>query len=64
MPDGRSQALIGKYRRFGESGPVYKILAEDTTLPDGEIMLRVQLVETGEEAQYRLSHAIDDPVVG
>jgi hypothetical protein len=65
VPEGPSQNVIdkGKYRRFGEYGPVYKILGEAETLPDGEVMLRVQLVETGEEAQYRLSHAIDDPIV-
>ena len=65
MPEGRSKNVIdkGKYRRFGECGPVYKILGEAETSPDGEVMLRVQLVETGEEAQYRLSHAIDDPIV-
>ncbi len=63
MPDGpRRDALIGSFRRFGESGPVYRILGKQEELPDGEVMLRVQVVETGEEASYRLSRAIEDPV--
>jgi hypothetical protein len=61
MPDGRTEQRIGKYYRFGEIGPVYKILGVARELSDGDTMLRVLLVETGEEAQYRLSHALEDP---
>jgi hypothetical protein len=62
MPDGAVDRLVGSYRRFGELGPVYRVVAPLRRLPDGDLMLRVLLVESGEEAEYRLSHAADDPV--
>jgi len=62
MPDGRTQHMVGTYRRFGEFGPVYKVLGVDREFADGDAMLRVLVVESGEEAEYRLSHALEDPV--
>ena len=61
MPDGRTERLIGTCRSFGALGPVYKVLgiAEER---GGDTMLRILLVESGEETQYRLSHAIEDPL--
>jgi uncharacterized protein DUF5397 len=61
MPDGAADRLAGTYRRFGELGPVYRVVGPVWRLPDGDLMLRVLLVESGEEAEYRLSHAAEDP---
>ncbi len=55
------QALIGTWRRFGISGPVYEIIAEGKKLPAGEETLRIRVVETGEELDYKLADILDDP---
>ncbi|MFO7639720.1 MAG: DUF5397 family protein [Candidatus Competibacteraceae bacterium] len=55
------QTLVGTWRRFGISGPVYEILARGEKLPTGDETLRVRVVETGEELDYRLSDVLDDP---
>lgn len=56
-----SQDLIGTWRRFGLSGPVYEIIAEGKKLPAGDETLRIRVVETGEELDYRLADILDDP---
>lgn len=53
--------LIGTWRRFGISGPVYEILAEGEKLPTGDETLRVRVIETGEELDYKLTDILDDP---
>ena len=55
------QTLIGTWRRFGMFGPVYEIVAEGEKLPTGDDMLRVRVVETGEELDYKLADILDDP---
>ena len=52
---------IGRFRRFGAVGPAYEILDVLGERPDGELLLRIRILETGEEAEYRLSQAKDDP---
>lgn len=55
------QAVIGTWRRFGLVGPVYEILGEERELPDGDHLMRVRVVETGEEIDYKLTDILDDP---
>jgi len=55
------QTLIGTWRRFGISGPVYEIIAEGKKLPAGDETLRIRVVETGEELDYKLADILDDP---
>jgi Family of unknown function (DUF5397) len=44
-----------RFRSFGELGPVYEVLwTTDATA-------HVRLVESGEELDYRLDRALDDP---
>ena len=57
----RSQDVIGTWRRFGVVGPVYEILAKEANLPDGDSLMRVRVVETGEEIAYKLTAILDDP---
>lgn len=54
-------ALIGTWRRFGPVGPVYEIIGTLGDLPDGDILMRVRVLESGEEADYRLTHVLEDP---
>ena len=55
------QALIGTWRRFGPLGPVYEILAAGSSLAGGDRSMRIRVVESGEELDYRLSEILDDP---
>lgn len=55
------EQLVGTWRRFGPVGPVYQIVTAGRPLPDGDRMMRIRVVETGEEADYRLRDILDDP---
>lgn len=54
-------SLVGTWRRFGPVGPVYEILDAGQDLPDGDRMMRIRVIESGEEVDYRLSDILDDP---
>lgn len=54
------QTLVGTCRRFGPVGPVYQIISAGQASENDQIM-RVRILETGEETDYRLSSIIDDP---
>lgn len=55
------QRMVGTWRRFGVTGPVYEIVEKKTDLPDGDVMMRIRVVETGEEVDYKLTDILDDP---
>ena len=55
------QSLIGTWRRFGLSGPVYEIVSEAKKLPFEDETVRVRVIETGEELDYKLADVLDDP---
>ncbi len=50
--------LVGSYRSFGEFGPVYQV----TGRVNGQ-KVHVVLVQTGEELDYPIEQAIQDPAV-
>lgn len=52
---------VGAIKTFGELGPKYEVGEAIRRLDDGDWMVRITLVETGEEAEYRLSHMQRDP---
>ena len=53
------EQLVGTWRRFGPVGPVYEIVEAGRTLPDGDRMMRVRVIESGEEVDYRLVRGRD-----
>lgn len=53
--------LVGTWRRFGAAGPVYEIVSAGRELSGGDRVMRVRVVETGEEVDYRLAEILDDP---
>ena len=57
-------SLVGSWRRFGVVGPVYEVIGASIAQPKGERRLRVRVVETGEELDYRLQDILDDPKAG
>ena len=54
--------LIGTWRRFGAVGPVYEIISAGKELGGGDRLMRVRVVESGEEVDYRLAEILDDPL--
>ena len=57
----KAQALLGTWRRFGKNGPVYEIIDLGETLNADDRVMRVKIVETGEELDYRLREILEDP---
>jgi len=55
------QALVGTWRRFGQVGPVYEIISVGDALAGGDRMMRIRVLETCEEVDYRLADILDDP---
>jgi hypothetical protein len=53
--------LVGSFRRFGPVGPVYRIIASGAEKDDGDVVMRVRVVESGEELDYPFSSIIQDP---
>ena len=51
----------GTWRRFGADGPVYEIIGLGRNTADDARTMRIRLVKTGEELDYRLSELLDDP---
>ena len=52
--------FIGVFRTFGECGEPYEVLGVSRTA-DGDTLMRIRLVKTGEEAEYSFLHMLDDP---
>ena len=61
LQQGLPQGLVGTWRRFGLVGPVYEIMEKKGDLPGGDSLMRVRVVETGEEVDYKLTDILDDP---
>ena len=64
MPQDRfpDPQLIGQYRRFGELGPAYKIIAPVRPVDQDDWIILIQIPESGEETEYRYSNIKNDPV--
>lgn len=52
---------IGQIKSFGHVGPKYEVGKPLWKLDDGDWMVDITLVETGEKAEYRLSNILQDP---
>lgn len=56
-----AEQLVGTWRRFGPVGPVYEIIRAGEPTPGGDRIMRVRVVESGEELDYKLTDILDDP---
>ena len=54
------QDLVGTWRRFGAVGPVYEIIGVGQPT-DADQFMRIRVIESGEEADYKLADVLDDP---
>ena len=52
---------VGKIKSFGPFGPKYEVGQALRRCEDGEWMVEVKMVESGEAAEYRLTRLLDDP---
>jgi len=52
---------VGKINSFGPFGPKYDVGQALRPLADGDWMVEVIMVETGEKTEYRWTHLTDDP---
>jgi hypothetical protein len=52
---------VGTIKSFGPVGPKYEVGQALRELEDGDWMIEITLVESGEKAEYRLTHLINDP---
>jgi hypothetical protein len=55
--------LVGTFRRFGAVGPVYEVVAIGREL-DSDVVMRVRVLDSGEEVEYRYTAILDDPKEG
>lgn len=53
---------VGQIKSFGPFGPKYEVGHALRQLEDGDWMIEVTMVESGEKAEYRWTHLTDDPV--
>ncbi len=52
---------VGRIKQFGRFGPKYEVGHPLRQLDDGDWMISIKLVATGELAEYRLTRIADDP---
>lgn len=60
----KPQSLVGAFRRFGETGPVYEVLQVLHQLPDGDFLMKIQVQgpeEIAEVLERKYSLIIRDP---
>lgn len=57
-----AQALVGTLRRFGPTGPVYEVLEVGKVAPDGDVLLKVRVIPSGEALDYPFLQAVHDPL--
>ena len=52
---------LGKIKSFGTVGPQYEVGPPLRQLDDGDWMVEITMVASGEKAEYRRSRLMDDP---
>lgn len=50
--------IVGTWRRFGEIGPVYQVTGASA---GGDWLMRIRVLESGEELDYPLAKILEDP---
>jgi hypothetical protein len=56
-----TKTLLGTWRRFGSAGPVYEIIGAGKP-NGGHQTMRIRVIESGEEIDYRISDLLADPL--
>jgi Family of unknown function (DUF5397) len=53
---------VGTIKCFGAFGPKYEVGERTRQLDNGDWLVKIKMVETGETAEYSQIHLNDDPV--
>lgn len=56
------EELINTYRRFGQFGPAYQVVGISRTLPNGDTLMKIQILESHEITEYAISDILEDPI--
>lgn len=51
----------GEVKTFGHEGVAYVVGEPIQALPDGDILVQIELLYSGENTEYRLSKLLQDP---
>jgi hypothetical protein len=51
----------GTIKSFGAFGPKYEVCEQLRPLADGDWMIQIKLLDSGEAIEYRRSHLLNDP---
>ncbi|HHF0434251.1 TPA: DUF5397 family protein [Haemophilus influenzae] len=57
----RQQIPTGCIKQFGQFGVPYVVGEVVEFLPDGDVLVNITLLQSGEKDIYRLSHLLEDP---
>ena len=52
---------VGKVKTFGVIGEEYEVGQALRQVDDGDWLVTIKMIKTGETAEYRLTHILDDP---
>ena len=52
---------VGKIKTFGTDGPKYEITGSGRPSNEGEWLVPIRVIESGEELEYRYSRLLLDP---
>ena len=52
---------VGRIKTFGEVGPKYEVGQPIRQMENGDWLVEITVVESGEKVEYRLSSIQDDP---
>lgn len=53
---------LGRYHRLGETGPAYEVIGPLQPIEaEGDWLMKILILEIGEEVTYRASDIRDDP---
>jgi len=54
-------SILGKINTIGEFGPIYQVGQPIRRLEDGDWLMKITLIESGEVTEYPLSSIKEDP---
>jgi hypothetical protein len=63
MPEAIAPPLVpvGRIKSFGAFGEEYEVGQALRQLDDGDWLVEIKMIKTGETAEYRFTHIHDDP---
>ena len=57
-----AESAVGSIRTFGEYGPMYEVTGMAPPSPNGDAMVRILVIESGEMLDYELEAVLAEPL--